>query len=124
MLHLSIPYVTLVYRNESHSFLKAVLQCLPFQNVNKLFYMNLPFDDSFSHTPCASHSLVVNLHVILQHCLPFLLSWLYHTLSPFLFPFSPYNMLSISLKLPFLPTSYFLELERRFGKDRMERGSG
>lgn len=90
--------------------------------------MNSLSNDSFSNTPpCASHSLVVRLRIALHHCLSFVLSWLFRTLSPPpSFPFALHylvlcvlffiiahrNVRSISLKTP-KDNLYFLNSTSR-----------
>lgn len=130
ILHLSSLYVTLVYRNVSHSFLKAALRFLPFQNVIKLFYRNLLFDVCLSNSLCISHSLVVSHFtplsafpalLIIPHPFPIPLSSFKPAPSPLFVVIAPHNMLSIS---PVSPLFIFPTVWEMFGKDKMERGSG
>lgn len=132
ILHLSSLYVTLVYRNVSHSFLKAALRFLPFQNVIKLFYMNLLFDVCLSNSlhlpfPCrqsACHFTPLSAFpalLIIPHPFPIPLSSFKPAPSPLFVVIAPHNMLSIR---PVSPLFIFPTVWEMFGKDKMERGSG
>lgn len=80
-------------------------------------HIYIPFQTGILYV-ASSHSLVVSLHITLHPCLPFVLSWLFHTLFPPSFQstlssvcslviIAHYNMCSISLKTP-KDNSYFV----------------